>query len=79
VLLCFFQSVTSDNNSESEIVALLLQFIDMSSIFLARLARTKGSDKIVKHLPSVVVFLDIVRQHTITQSKIKTKTNRHLQ
>jgi len=59
-LVIHFKSLTSENNSEEEIVALLNAFVEMSSVVLMRMARSK-TDKTVKDLPSVVVFLDMVR------------------
>lgn len=58
-LIIHFKSLTSDHNSEEEIVALLNAFVEMSSVVLMRMARSK-TDKTVKDLPSVVVFLDMV-------------------
>jgi NCK-associated protein 1 len=57
-LIIHFKSLISESNSQNDIVATLLQFVEISSIFLARMARTKG-DKTVKHLPSVVIFIDL--------------------
>lgn len=57
-LIIHFKSLTSDHNSEEEIVALLNAFVEMSSVVLMRMARSK-TDKTVKDLPSVVVFLDM--------------------
>ncbi len=65
-LIIHFKSLTSENNSEEEIVALLNAFVEMSSVILMRMARSK-TDKTVKDLPSVVVFLDMVCWHVSIQ------------